>query len=180
MQPSNKRESNHSCRKNDPRKKQHKSQKQTIYLTLFVLAATIFSFSIDSKADENDWFVYLGTHEAKKSPRKNINAAEALPPLTLPATPLRRTERKKPPQPDYLLGKIIWGESAFFADSSGEKMEIADWNMCPTDTEKFVAQARALDLQYHWQNTNLNDFHFEPKKLPALLFSGVRTLKLSD
>ncbi len=95
----------------------------------FVFAAMIISaLSIDSKADENDWFVYLGTKEAKKAPRKNINAAEALPPLPLPATPLRRTERKKPPQPDYLVGKVIWGESASFADSSGN---IASTVQCP-------------------------------------------------
>ena len=180
MQPENEMMSNHVCLKNDPGHKQQNRQNSTIYLMLFVFAATISALSIDSKADENDWFVYLGTQEAKKSPRKNINAAEALPPLPLPATPLRRTERKKPPQPDYLVGKVIWGESASFADSTGKKMDIADWNLCPTDTEKFVAQARAMDLQYHWQNTNLNDFHFDPKKLPALLFSGVRTLKLSD
>jgi hypothetical protein len=43
-----------------------------------------------------------------------------------------------------------------------------------------VENSRAMDLTYHWQNTNLNDFHFDSKKLPALLFSGVRTLKLSD
>jgi len=167
--------------RNEPKQREQAGRKPTICLMLFVFAAMIiFALSIESKADENDWFVYLGTQEAKKAPRKNINAAEALPPLPLPATPLRRTERKKPPQPDYLVGKVIWGESASFADSSGKKMEIADWNLCPTDTERFVAQARALDLQYHWQNTNLNDFHFDPKKLPALLFSGVRTLKLSD
>ena len=181
MQPENDRISNHTCPKNNPGHKKQNRQKPSINLMLFIFAATVISaLAIDAKADENDWFVYLGTQEAKKSPRKNINAAEALPPLPLPATPLRRTERKKPPQPDYLVGKVIWGQSASFADSSGKKMEIADWNLCPTDTEKFVAQARAMDLQYHWQNTNLNDFHFEPKKLPALLFSGVRTLKLSD
>lgn len=181
MPPENEMTSNHVCLKNGPGQKQQNRQKSTNYLMLFVFAAMIISaLSIDSKADENDWFVYLGTQEAQKSPRKNINAAEALPPLPLPATPLRRTERKKPPQPDYLVGKVIWGQSASFADSTGQKMEIADWNLCPTDTEKFVEQARAMDLQYHWQNTSLNDFHFDPKKLPALLFSGVRTLKLSD
>ena len=181
MQPENEMMSNYVCLKNDPGHKQQNRQKSTDYLMLFVFAAMLISaLSIDSKADENDWFVYLGTPEAQKAPRKNINAAEALPPLPLPATPLRRTERKKPPQPDYLVGKVIWGESASFSDSSGKKMDIADWNLCPTDTENFVAQARAMDLQYHWQNTNLNDFHFDPKKLPALLFSGVRTLKLSD
>lgn len=147
---------------------------------IIVVAVTLSCLMADSRADENDWFIYLGTKEAKKAPRKNINAAEALPPLPLPATPLRRTERKKPPQPDCLVGKVIWGESASFTDTTGDKLEITDWNLCPTDAEKFVQSARALDLQYHWQNTNLNSFHFDPKKLPALLFSGVRTLKLSD
>ncbi|GAH79022.1 unnamed protein product, partial [marine sediment metagenome] len=92
---------------------------------------------------------------------------------------LRRTERKKPPQPDYLVGKVIWGESASFVDTSGDKMNIADWNLCPTDMERFVGNGRSLDLQYHWKNINLNDFHFDPKKLPGLIFSGVRTLRLS-
>ncbi|MHC4329676.1 MAG: DUF4159 domain-containing protein [Planctomycetota bacterium] len=148
---------------------------------LFVLVAMqVLSGGICCEAGENDWFVYLGTKETKKAPRKNINAAEALPPLPLPATPLRRTERKKPPQPDCLVGKVIWGESASFTDTTGKALEIADWNLCPTDTQKFVENSRAMDLKYHWQNTNLNDFHFDPKKLPALLFSGVRTLKLSD
>ena len=132
------------------------------------------------QADENDWFVYLGNKTPPKAPRKHISAAEALPPLPLPATPLRRTERKKPPQPDYLIGKVIWGESASFIDSGGQKMKIADWNLCPSDMERFVGSARALDLKYHWHNVNLNDFHFDPKKLPALLFSGVRALRLSD
>ena len=103
---------------------------------LFVLVAMqVLSGGICCEAGENDWFVYLGTKETKKAPRKNINAAEALPPLPLPATPLRRTERKKPPQPDCLVGKVIWGESASFTDTTGKALEIADWNLCPTDTQ---------------------------------------------
>ena len=150
-----------------------------VLLLVAFIALTLPYWGAEGRADENDWFVYLGTKEAPQAPRKNINAAEALPPLPLPATPLRRTERKKPPQPDCLVGKVIWGESASFVDTTGEALQIADWNLCPTDTEKFVQSARVLDLTYHWQNTNLNDFHYDPKKLPALLFSGVRTLKLS-
>ena len=146
-----------------------------------VLAVAVLSgWNACAVGDENEWFKYLGTKEAPEAPRRNINAAEALPPLPLPATPLRRTERKKPPQPDCLVGKVIWGQSASFLDTTGQTLNIADWNLCPTDTERFVQTARALDLTYHWQNTNLNDFHYDPKKLPALLFSGVRTLKLSD
>jgi hypothetical protein len=135
---------------------------------------------VPAQGKENDWFTYLGNKTKPKAPRRHMSAAEALPPLPLPATPLRRTERKKPPQPDYLIGKVIWGESASFVDSSGDKMKIADWNLCPTDMEKFVGNGRSMDLKYHWQNVNLNDFHFDPKKLPALLFSGVRTLRLSQ
>ena len=131
-------------------------------------------------AKESDWFVYLGNKAKAKAPPKNISAAEALPPLPLPATPLRRTERKKPPQPDYLIGKVIWGESASFTDSTGDELEIADWNLCPTDLQRFIEKARETGLSYHWHNVNLSDFHFDPKKLPALLFSGVRTLRLSD
>jgi len=180
MRPKN-RTSCHSCFKKETKPAQKtgwKSAKCLVFTVLIVME--VLFLAVDAVADENKWFIYLGNQEAKKAPRKNINAAEALPPLPLPATPLRRTERKKPPQPDYLVGKVIWGESASFTDTTGTKLEIADWNLCPTDTEKFVENARALDLQYHWQNTNLNSFHFDPKKLPALLFSGVRTLKLGD
>jgi len=146
---------------------------------VFVVLLLVFC-TFTCHAAEDDWFVYLGTKEALKAPRKSINAAEALPPLPLPATPLRRTERKKPPQPDTLIGKVIWGESASFADTTGKALKIADWNLCPTDVQQFVRHSRGIDLSYHWQNTNLNDFHFDPQRLPALLFSGVRTLKLSD
>jgi len=157
----------------------NRQSKMSFLLCIFV-AMEIFSAGIYCHAGENDWFKYLGTKEKPKAPRKSMNAAEAVAPLPLPATPLRRTERKKPPQPDYLVGKVIWGESASFVDTTGKALEIADWNLCPTDTQKFVENSRAMDLTYHWQNTNLNDFHFDAKKLPALLFSGVRTLKLSD
>ena len=131
-------------------------------------------------AAEDDWFIYLGDKKPYQAPRKNISAAEAMPPLPLPATPLRRTERKKPPQPDYLIGKVIWGQSASFQDSSGNTLEIADWNLCPTDLEKFMQNSRKLSLNYHWQNVNLNSFHYNPQQLPALLFSGTRSLKLGE
>jgi hypothetical protein len=131
-------------------------------------------------ADEQQWFRYLGNKTAPKSPRKGMNAAEATAPLPLPATPLRRNERKKPPQPDYLIGKVIWGQAASFTDSSGSTMQIADWNLCPTDVEKVTDAARQMDLAYHWTSVNLDGFHWDSKKLPALLFSGTRTLRISD
>ena len=148
-----------------------------VLLLLVVLAG--FSF-LGARAwgAEQDWFVYPGNTKPPKAPRKNINAAEALPPLPLPATPLRRTERKKPPQPDYLVGKVIWGEDASFTASSGEALKIADWNLCPTDLASWMETVRAMALNYHWRNVNLGDFDYDAGKLPCLLFSGVRTLRL--
>jgi len=157
-----------------------RSPKDKSWLKGLLLIVLIFVVYVPAQGKESDWFIYLGNKTKPKAPRRHMSAAEALPPLPLPATPLRRTERKKPPQPDYLIGKVIWGESASFVDSSGGKMKIADWNLCPTDMERFVGNGRSMDLKYHWQNVNLNDFHFDPKKLPALLFSGVRTLRLSQ
>src|SRR4030042_1747086 len=119
---------------------------------------------------ENDWFVYLGNKAPPKAPQKQISAAEALPPLPLPATPLRRTERKKPPPPDYLVGKMIWGESASFTDTNGDEMQIADWNLCPSDMQRLLERARETGLAYHGSNVNLSDFDFDPGKLPALVF----------
>ena len=145
------------------------------YILVICLAFCSLSYSA-----EDDWFKYLGDKKPFQAPRKNISAAEAMPPLPLPATPLRRTERKKPPQPDYLIGKVIWGQSASFQDSSGNTLEVADWNLCPTDLEKFMENARKLNLSYHWQNVNLNSFHFNPQQLPALLFSGTRSIKLGE
>jgi Domain of unknown function (DUF4159) len=157
-------------------------QERTLLRSILILfcCAILFDGLANGKGKEDDWFIYLGNKSAPKAPRKSINAAEALPPLPLPATPLRRTERKKPPQPDYLIGKVIWGQSASFADSNGKQMKIADWNLCPTDLRRFVESARKLQLSYHWCNINLNDFHFDPAKLPSLFFSGVRTMRLDD
>jgi len=60
--------------RNEPKQRQQAGQKSTINLMLYVFVAMIISsLSIDTKADENDWFAYLGTQEAQKSPRKNIN-----------------------------------------------------------------------------------------------------------
>ena len=56
-------------------------------------------------------------------------------------------------------------------------MDIADWNLCPTDMEKFVGNGRSMDLKYHWQNVNLNDFHFDAHV--PLIFYGWKINRVS-
>ena len=45
-------------------------------------------------------------HIAPEAHQNRISGGESFPPLPLPATPLRRTERKREPAPPALVGKI--------------------------------------------------------------------------
>jgi len=141
-----------------------------------VLAALYCSVTL---ADENDWFIPLGKPPVA-SPR-NISAGEAFPPLPLPATPLRRTERKRSPKPPTIGAKVIWGESAAFTYENGAKTEVSDWNLCPADFQQLMRKAGSwAGLSYSCESVTLSEFHNDPSKLPLLFFSGGRTMKFDD
>ena len=72
-------------------------------LVLALLLASVGASSLQA-AGENDWFVPLG--KPPEAPPKRVNGAEGFPPLPLPATPLRRTERHRQPTPPALFGKV--------------------------------------------------------------------------
>ncbi|MDP6111450.1 MAG: DUF4159 domain-containing protein [Planctomycetota bacterium] len=130
-------------------------------------------------ADENDWFRPLG-QQPKAKPRR-ISGGESFPPLPLPATPLRRSERKREPSPPKIMGKVIWGESASFTYANGHKTKIADWNLCPADVQQLLLKAgRNLGLKYSHDPVQLSSFHGDPNKTPILFFSGNRTIKFDD
>ena len=46
---------------------------------------------------------------APRAKPRRIKGGEGIPPLPLPATPLRRSERKRDPTPPLLIGKMRWG-----------------------------------------------------------------------
>ncbi len=128
-------------------------------------------------ADENEWFKPLGL-PPKASPRR-ISGGEGFPPLPLPATPLRRSERKRDPAPPKVIGKVIWGESASYKYDTGHATEIADWNLCPGDVQQLMQRASgALGTSYGTEPVNLAQFDCDPAKMPVLFFSGTRTLKV--
>lgn len=144
-------------------------------------AAILLILAVGSSmaADESDWFVPLGL-PPKASPRR-ISAGESAPPLPLPATPLRRTERKRQPSSATLFGKIMWGETAAFTYPDGGTCSISDWNLCPADLQQLLQKAsRNAGLAYGSESIDLANFHGDPAKTPVLFFSGTRTLKLSS
>ena len=128
-------------------------------------------------ASENDWFVPLG--KPPEAPPKNISGGEGFPPLPLPATPLRRSERKRQPTPPPLFGKVVWGEKGSFTYEGGKSTAISDWNLCPADLQRLFSKVQnKLGLQYGYDEVNLATFSGDPDKIAVLFFSGTRTLKL--
>jgi hypothetical protein len=144
----------------------------------FLLAILILGSCLPSYgAGENDWFVPLG--KPPEAPPKRISGGEAFPPLPWPATPLRRTERKRQPTPPSLFGKVVWGEQGSFTYDGGNTTKITDWNLCPADLQHLFEKVRGrLGLQYGFDDVSLPSFNGDPDKMPVLFFSGTRTVQL--
>jgi hypothetical protein len=108
-------------------------------------------------------------------PRKNPTrqtAAEAMPPLPLPAVPLRRSEPKAEPAPPLMIAKMEYGTTQ-------------DWNTDPGDLDNLMRHVRsAVGLWYGWKQMPLAEVVASYKakkevKVPALYFSGHEAFTLS-
>src|SRR5204863_7544716 len=101
-------------------------------------------------------------------PRKNPTrqtSAEGMPPLPLPAVPLRRSEPKAEPSPPLMIAKMEYGTTQ-------------DWNTDPGDIDNLMRHVRsAVGLWYGWKQMSLGELVtlYKAKKeckVPALYFSG--------
>ncbi|MDO4557526.1 MAG: hypothetical protein Q4C47_01000, partial [Planctomycetia bacterium] len=63
--------------------------------------------------------------------------AEGFPPLPLPVTPLRRTEKKRPPSPPALIGKMSLG-NAKWVTKDGKRTLTRDWMTDPADLDTLL------------------------------------------
>ncbi len=140
--------------------------------------ALLLGGDLVAAAAEKDWFVPLGP--PPEAGKRRISGGEAFPPLPLPATPLRRTERKREPSPPKLIAKVVWGEEATFTYDEGGTTKIADWNLCPGDLQQLMKMASArIGTTYGADSFSLASFDGDPAKTPILFFSGVRTIRFS-
>jgi hypothetical protein len=101
-------------------------------------------------------------------PRKNPQrqtSAEGMPPLPLPAVPLRRSEPKAEPAPPLMIAKLEYGTTQ-------------DWNTDPGDVDNLMRHVReAVGLWYGWKHLNLKELVALHKagqqlKIPCLYISG--------
>jgi len=132
-----------------------------------VSAVIVFTFA----AARGEW----ENPKAKQPPRakpQRRSAAEGLPPLPLPATPLRRSEKKREPAPPALVGMIQF---------SGTRFEVVDGSRTPVhrfpttqiDIERLMNHANArLKIRYRYAPTSLGGFSWDPREMPVLYLTG--------
>ena len=116
--------------------------------------------------------------KAKPQRRKG---GESFPPLPLPATPLRRTEKKRPPAPPTLVGKVEYGERVWATDENGRRYSYLDWTTDPGDMETLLKWVgRHLGVRYRPITINLARFSFDPAETPILYFTGHEAINFPD
>jgi hypothetical protein len=112
---------------------------------------------------------------------QRLKGGEAVPPLPLPATPLRRTERKREPAPPTLVGKLVWGEYRSQVLPDGRKVGWYDWNTDPSDMQRLLKFANAaLNIHYRHVNVDPKTFSWDPQEIPVLYAQGRRAIALPE
>jgi len=145
----------------------------------WLAAALLLCVTSVHAASEDDFLKPVGLPPKAKPQMRQ--GGEALPPLPLPATPLRRSEKKRPPSPSTLIGKVIWGSHLDYTWESGMITRVFDWNMVPADCQSLLrACYQHLNMDYKVEATPLDGFNATPAEIPVLYFSGGRSLNFSD
>jgi len=97
--------------------------------------------------------------------QNRMSGGESFPPLPLPATPVRRTERKREPAPPALIGKVNLNII------NGQK--VSSYPSVTLDLENLMNWTNAqLHLRYRFIETDLTKFSYSPTELPVLYITG--------
>ncbi len=96
---------------------------------------------------------------------------ESFPPLPLPATPLRRTEKKREPRPPSLFAKVAYGKESSSAKPGA--VSWPDWKTDPGDIDTLLGIVnRQLGVNYGSIETSFNKFSYDPSEVPVLYLTG--------
>jgi hypothetical protein len=100
-------------------------------------------------------------------------AGESFPPLPLPATPLRRTEKKRQPSPPALVAKVRYGDIVEGSDASGKRFRYLDWTTDPGDIQRLMRRfSQDIGLKRRSIQVTFGDFSFNPAEIPVLYLTG--------
>jgi hypothetical protein len=136
----------------------------------FCIFAICLAFALPARADD---FVNPKANIAPKARPERRNAGEGFPPLPLPATPLRRSEKKREPAPPALVGNVTFAASSLKGKGN--------WETTIIDIEKWVEFTNAqLGQKYRYVGTDFSKFSYDPTELPILYFTGWKPLPHFD
>ncbi len=105
--------------------------------------------------------------EIPKPPPAQVSSSEGMPPLPYPVVPMKRQEKKNPPQPPTLLTKIKSGDAE-------------DWTRTPNDLKGLLEWVSG-EMNVHF-TSNIKSFEEidpEPTKNPMLYRSGYKPFTLT-
>ncbi len=132
-----------------------------------VAQGLVDDFGLDSKVTENEEEYTCKPEPQSPSPGQH-SSAESLPPLPLPVTPQRRTEKKNPPRPPVLIAKIATDKRS-------------DWATNPSDTKNLLKwMAKELDLDFSSTNLPRAKIPSTPEDIPVLYRTGHRSFSWSE
>ena len=132
-----------------------------------VRAGLIDDLGIDSEASrlvrEQDY----RPRGVERAPAQH-SSAEGVPPLPLPAVPLRRTEKKNPPRPPVLIAKLATREQI-------------DWATSPRDADKLLQYlAKSMNVSFSAINLPADHIPADVSQAPVLYRSGIRAFSFTD
>ncbi len=91
---------------------------------------------------------------------------EGFPPLPLPVTPLRRSEKKRQPSPPVLVAKIAYARN--FYNITNDVRQLLRW------------ARRGIDINYRPQTIPFNKFSYNPSEIPIVYFTGHDPVRLTS
>ena len=135
-------------------------------LTRRSVAVALLSLVVVPSIGLAEDFVNPKANIAPKAAPQRRNGGEGMPPLPLPATPLRRSEKKREPSPPALVGNITFPRGAV-------QLAGGTWGTTIIDIERWVEFTNGeLGQKYRYVGTDFAKFSYDPTELPILYFTG--------